>query len=174
MVAFAALHKIDDPRDNLERAKRPELARYAKASGISEFTFNGMTFKVDEAPAIVTRQFLRARGLTNIRVPHRPLGAQNAVPASATPQPSNAVAVDAAADLARQFQTQTLHPAPSQPAQAAPPARPKRLVERPRSEINLLRDECKAKGIKMERRDNLATLKAKIEAHGKIAPQLRQ
>ena len=43
---------------------------------------------------------------------------------------------------------------------------PKPAAPRGASEINTLRAECKRLGIKVERRDNMQTMKAKIEAHG--------
>lgn len=152
------LNKIDDPRDNLEKAHRMELVKFARAHGLNHIS--------EQMPAILIRQELRSRNLTNIRIPPRPLGAQSHPPAMAdAAQPQNVVQVNAAADLARQYASQL-------PQQASPPPPPKqngrfkRLVERPKSEINQLRDQCKALGIKMGRRDNMAILKAKIEAHG--------
>lgn len=140
------LNKIDDPRDNLEKAHRLELVKFAQAHGVAEIT--------EHMPAILIRRTLRARGLTNILIPPRPLGTTNAVPTTGEKVPQ----IDAADDLARQFA-----------AQSAPPkknARPPRLVERPKSEINKLRDICKERGIKMARRDGKDDLKRKIAEHG--------
>lgn len=145
------LNKIDDPRDNLEKAHRMELVRFAHAQGATEIT--------EHMPAILIRAHLRAKGLTNIRITPRPLGAQNVAPA---PGPDQKVpTIDAAADLARQFAAQ--QPAPSR---SKKPPRYQRLVERPKSEINKMRDYCKAHGIKMDRRDRKDDLKRKIEEHG--------
>lgn len=157
------LNKIDDPRDNLERAKRLELVAFAKANGLDHIT--------NEHPAIVIRAELRQRGLTNIKVPPRPLGAQTRRPGAgvvAQPPAQNAIEVNAAADLARQFAQQQSQPPP--PPLDQKPAKPKI----PPQEINVLRAECKRLGIRMERRDTAAKLKAKIAAHGQDAPQLRQ
>ena len=62
------LNKIDDPRDNLEKARRMELYRFAKEHGLDV---------TEEMPAILIRYELRRRGLTNIKIPVRILGAQN-------------------------------------------------------------------------------------------------
>lgn len=145
------LNKIDDPRDNLEKAHRMELVKFAHAQGVKDIT--------EHMPAILIRAHLRAKGLTNIRITPRPLGAQNVAPA---PGPEQKVpTIDAAADLARQFAAQ--QPAPSR---SKKPPRFKRLVERPKQEINVLRDKCKELGIHMDRRDRKDDLKRKIEAHG--------
>ena len=154
------LNKIDDPRDNLEKAHRLELVKFAHAHGMSEIS--------EVMPAILIRSHLRAKGLTNIRITPRPLGSQNA---ALTAGPEQKVAeIDAAADLARQFAAQQ---APHR--QTKKPQRFQRLVERPKSEINKLRDECKRLGIHMERRDRMPDLKAKIEAHSaKIAAPISQ
>lgn len=146
------LNKIDDPRDNLERAKRGELVAFAQAHGLRHVTW--------DTPAILIRAELRAKGITNIRVPPRPLGSQAGRHHQAMAAPNQKVLeVNAAADLARQFEQQQAAPPPTPLPRTD---KPKRLAERPRSEINRLRDECKRLGIKMERKDNLTTLKAKI------------
>lgn len=135
------LNKIDDPRDALSRARRMELFRFAQAQGISDI--------VQEMPASLMRRMLRARGLTNIRIPPRMLGAQNASGSSQQAGPDHKVnEIDADDDLARQFQEQ-------QKAKQAAPAAGK-------MSMNELRAECKARGIKMDRRDNMETLRAKL------------
>ena len=48
------LNKIDDPRDNLEKAHRRELVLFAQAQGVSEIT--------EHMPAILIRRTLRAKG----------------------------------------------------------------------------------------------------------------
>ncbi len=172
MAAFAQLKSIDDPRDNLEKAHRPELVRFARANGLTHIT--------EDMPAILIRHELRTRRLTNIRIPPRPLGAQQNHPdaLAASPQPQNVVEVNAAADLARQYEQQLANqrePEPESIQRARPPKYPNRLKPRPPQEINQLRDECKRLGIKMERRDGKAQLKAKIEAHrGQNAAQRSQ
>ena len=60
------LHRIDDPRDRLEKATRKELERFAKA--------NGVPYSPGE-PAMITRHKLRVAHLTDIPIPPRPLGA---------------------------------------------------------------------------------------------------
>lgn len=136
------LNKIDDPRDALSKARRDELRRYGKS--------NGIEFPVD-MPAILMRDMLRNRGLTRINIPPRPLGAQNeGAPSAGIEQPKNGIEADALADLARQWQQ-------GQPVQTA--AEPVRSTG-----INELRAECKRLGIKLSRRDNMDSMRAKIEA----------
>lgn len=152
------LNKIDDPRDNLEKAHRLELVKFAHAHGMKEIS--------EMMPAILIRSHLRAKGLTNIRITPRPLGSQGGAPAPSSNQ--KVTEIDAAADLARQFAAQQAAPKPGRPK------RFNRLVERPKSEINKLRDECKRLGIHMERRDRMPDLKRKIAEHGQDAPRLDQ
>lgn len=153
------LNRIDDPRDNLEKAHRLELVRFANANGLTQIT--------EHMPAILIRRELRSRGLTNIRIPRRILGAQNQAaslpPGNGGPQPK-VVEMDAAADLARQFRTEAAVPLPN--------GRPRRLVERPKSKINLLRDQCKELGIHMGRRDKTEDLERKIAEAANGSPSL--
>lgn len=104
------LKSIDDPRDALSKARRSELAKFAHANGIKEFEFSGVRFKPEDAPAEITRTYLRSQGLTRIKVPPRILGQPNQPHANAVvtaaAQPAKSVEVSAAADLARQFQGQ--------------------------------------------------------------------
>lgn len=138
----AILKSIDDPRDALERARRPELVRFARANGVEGIT--------SDMPAILIRRKLRDRGLTKISVPLRLLG-QVETPTIVETQPSERGAVvDAAADLERQFAAQ----ATKSPDQMS-------ILE--------LGAEMKRLNIKRDRRDNMATLRAKIEGHGKNA-----
>ncbi len=142
------LNKIEDPRDNLEKATRRELFLFAREQKVNEIS--------DEMPAILMRDILRRRGLTRIRVPPRPLGAMNGGHASAGPAvpEANGVEADAIADLARQWAQQARAPEAQEPA--APPLAT--------MDINALRRICKAEGIPMGRRDRMPDLVAKIEA----------
>jgi hypothetical protein len=105
------LHSIQDPRDNLEKARRMELLRFAQENGVTEI--------VEAMPAIVMRQILRAKRLTRISIPNRTLGS------APVPEPqvsSSSVSVDAAADLAQQWKRE---------AEAPPPAPPRKRRGRP-------------------------------------------
>jgi len=152
------LNKIEDPRDNLEKATRRELFLFAREQKVNEIS--------DEMPAILMRDILRRRGLTRIRVPPRPLGAMSGGHASAGPAvpEANGVEADAIADLARQWAQQARAPeaarmpsVPSVPASGKP-------VALATMDINALRRICKAEGIPMGRRDRMPDLVAKIEA----------
>lgn len=126
------LNKIEDPRDNLEKARRPELFAFAQANRVPEIV-------TEDMPAVVMRTILRNKGLSRISIPRRPLG----LPVQAQMEPGQKVQeVDAAADLARQWQAES----------------------KPVSEMGItdLRKACKERGIKMERRDNMQTLRAKL------------
>lgn len=152
------LDRIEDHRSSLEKATRMELYRFAQANKVAEI--------VQEMPASLMRVILRQKGLTQIKIPHRVLGvpAQDRVPAPDMPTTS----IDADEDLMRQWQGQKAAPPPvtpraPRPKSKAPPRQ--RLLARPKSEINKLRDECKRLGIHMGRRDRMDDLRAKIEAH---------
>ena len=163
------LNKIDDPRDNLDKARRQELIRFAHAHGLKHIT--------GDHPAILIREELRNKGLTNISIQPRPLGAQNQanpLPPGTEQPGAKVITAGASADLARQFALQQAQPAPPPLKPKAPTAKPPRLVEKPKQEMNTLREDCKRLGIKIDRKDKKADLKAKIEAHGKNASQQRQ
>lgn len=154
------LKSIDDPRDVLSRMRRWELVQYARRHNVTEIN--------PDMPGPLIASILRSKGLTgrDAPVPPRPLGKQNQPHArrlynadgspkvhQARPQAQEAVGeVNAEADLMRQWQEQ------QQRAQQPAP--------RAESPINALRAECKRLGIKLDRRDNMQTMKAKIEAHG--------
>lgn len=144
------LHRIDDPRDALAKATRGELVKFAKANGLYPEVVNG------DMPAILIRKRLRERGLTRIKIPDRPLGqpvrpvAMGDGGAVETP---NAVEADAEADLERQWAQQAVKPA-EKPAITVPTMKD-------------LRAACKARGIKVERTDNMESLRAKL--HGQDA-----
>ena len=150
MTAFAQLKSIDDPRDRLDKAYRHELARFAAAQGVAEI--------VPNMPAILMRDILRRRGLTNINIPPRPLGQPQGNNSVVPGVQSNVPMTDAAADLAKQWEAQ-------QKQEVVGPEKPKR-----KHEFNDIRAECKKLGIKFSRRDNLKTLKAKLADHGENTP----
>jgi hypothetical protein len=131
--------RIEDPRDSLEKARRAELERFAKANGVKEI--NG------DMPAILMRAILRQKGLTRISIPPRTLGQYQPNPGEMPSAPAVAQgggSVDAVADLARQFAQQ----------QAQPEAKEMSFTE--------IRSELKRRGIKFGRSDKFADLKAKL------------
>lgn len=139
---------IVDPRNSLQKARRPELAKFAKANGIKEFVYpNGRREPIDEAPAVLIRQELAKRGLTRIPIPNRSIGT---MPGGREPRPmqpqTNGVEVDAEADLARQFME-------------APKSEAKPVSE---MDIRELRSAAKARGVKLERTDNMAKIREKL------------
>lgn len=135
------LHRIDDPRDALAKATRGELVKFAKAKGLYPEIING------DMPAILIRKKLRERGMTNIVIPNRILG-QPSRPAGMSDgghvETPNAVEADAEADLERQWAQQA--------AKAVAPA----------ATMKDLRAACKERGIKVDRTDNMESLKAKL------------
>jgi hypothetical protein len=152
---------IVDPRDTLDKARRSELARYAVINGVEEIK--------PTMPAMLMRKILRSRGLVNPSIPVRKLGAMNT---SATGLVENAPAsepegkieqVSATDDMMEQWleeekQAVEVKDENEVPALAAPtPA--KAIVN---MTINELRKACQARGIKLARRDNMITLRAKL------------
>ena len=141
----AVLHSITDPRDNLMKARRIELYRFAREKGVTEI--------VENMPGELMRDILRSKGITNIAVPSRQLGTPEQMVTTPTShrdgtteikQPDKIVEVSAIADLKRQWQQ---NQEPKQPSEMT---------------ITELRKECKRRGIKMARTDNMVTLKAKL------------
>ena len=130
---------IEDPRDNLQKATRWELIDFAKANGIDI---------PGDAPAIYTMKVLRSRGLTNIKIPNRPLGmnagAGEVMTDEAFGEGADATVVNADDDLIRQFESQ------------------KAETDVSKMLMPDLRKACKARGIKMARTDNLKTLREKL------------
>lgn len=142
----AVLKRIDDPRDALERARRLELVNFARANGVKEIN--------PEMPAILMRKILRGKNLTGIAVPDRRLGMpENATAQATMDTAASANEINAEDDLARQFAQQ----------KAAPMKRPAQMS------INELGAEMKRLKIKRGRRDNMTTMRAKIEQHGQDA-----
>lgn len=128
------LNKVFDPRDNLEKARRKELENFARANGVEEVK-PGM-------PAPLMRKILRQRNLLDIKIPQtRFLGGPP--------------------DM--QVKAQPVIP-------SAEPARTLDAVELLESEwkdydsmsINELRAECKGRGIKLGRRDNMESMRRKL------------
>lgn len=134
------LKTIDDPRDALEKARLPELLKFAAEQGVE-------IPPAFQDKAIIIRQLLRQRGLTRISIPPRVLGMPNAREAAAPDAP--ATEIDAVEDLMRQVMA----------APPAPPATPETKVPL----IVTLRRECKARGIKFERTDKASDLRAKLD-----------
>lgn len=132
------LLRVDDPRDNLEKARLGELEKFARA--------NNVEFK-QGLPAMVLRKILRSKGLVTIAIPPRVLGQYQPNPGEAiTSAPitsGQGIETDAAADLAKQHAAQ----------------------EKPVDQMTIteLRQACKKRGIKMARTDNMAALRTKLE-----------
>lgn len=174
-VQCMILNKIDDPRDALAKASRRELVEFAHAHGQTDINEN---MAADDGPNGVPpgiRTILRQRGLTAIRPSRGRLGKEGRhetkpiLTKKAAPPAPAAVPTSEWDEFQRWKASQQPKPAPERKGRV-------RLVERPKSEINKLRDQCKALGIRMGRRDNKDALRAKIEAHstqnGKDASQL--
>jgi len=134
------LLSITDPRDNLEKANRDELARFAREKGISEIK--------DEMPAILMRKILRGRGLVNIAVPNRPLGfyegGKNYGGEAITDTQISSVNSD---DVLEQGWQHEQKPEVVSPNDMG---------------IRELRKECKRRNIRMARTDNIQSLRAKL------------
>ena len=152
------LLNIIDPRDNLEKAKRRELLDFAHAHGLNHLT--------SEMPAILIRKQLRAHGLTNIKVPSRPLGkveTSGSLTADQAVSDENIVSIDAADDLARQYGLEPIEEKPIEEPKAKPMPKNTNII----TEHANLKKECKARGIKIARTDTREMLKAKLG--GKIS-----
>lgn len=146
------LHRLDDPRDALSKAKRHELLQFARRRGVHDVR-PGM-------PAMLMRQILREKGHTDITIPRRMLGQIGAAddrmarpPVAAQPKPPPDVpAVDALADLAQQYGEYT---------------RPEPLAQSGDYEdMNVieLRKLCKRRGIAQQRGQRASDLRDKLKA----------
>lgn len=137
--------RIEDPRDNLEKATRWELYDFAKAVGINEVK--------EPMPALLAVQILRAAGKTNIPINPPPLGSiavlgkdlmSSHVAADAT--------VDALADLKRQYEQQLANPDPVPSGPIDP------------NNFNEVRSELKRRGVKLSRKDTKEVILEKWRA----------
>lgn len=145
------LNRIEDPRSPLQKARRIELVAFAHQHGMTDIT--------EQMPADLIRAKLRAKNLTHIKVNAKPLGAAGDARQTQQAAPERGVEIDYEADLERQFMAESTRPVS---------AIPKRQDVGSMG-INELRAECKRLNIKLSRRDNMASMKFKIENHGKDA-----
>ena len=157
------LTKVIDPRDNLARATRDELWDYAKA--------NGVDFDQSTATKALMEQVLRGRGLVNIRVAvrqqGRPTGQYFGAPGGDIAEPEiRTVSVED--DIVRQYEE-----AQKNSQRIKNDTLAKRAEFRSEMELalvekaggstwNEMRWEAKRRGIKLDRRDNMDTLKEKL------------
>lgn len=142
------LTKIIDPRDNLGRMSRDELWDFAVA--------NRVPLKFDQSTA--TKAYLetelRSRGITNaraaIRVQGRPTGEFYPPDGSTvTIESPKVTEVDAYSDMIRQMEG----------SGAKADDRPKSVAE---MNMTALRAECRRRGVKMVRTDNVQSLREKL------------
>lgn len=143
--------RIEDPRDELEKANRDELFRFAQSVGVAEI--DERMFMGANA-AIMMRKVLRQRGITNIRIPARQLG----MPYGAiSPEPSGkSMTADEMAemDYAAQRKASETENKPS--------------VDIAQMTIGALRRTCKERGVKFDRTDKMTMLREKLS--GQTAP----
>lgn len=145
------LNKIQDPRDALSKARKIQISRYAAANGIADIK--------PEMPAELMRQILRGKGITNIGAQVQPLGGAQVETGNA--EQSAGVEVNATADLAKQWAAQQGPVAEEVAAEVETPEKP----QKPKvyNEMNDLRAQCKARGIKCARTDKVADLRKKLD-----------
>lgn len=176
------LNKITDPRDNLEKARLKELIVFAHKQGVTGIQ--------PTMPAQLVRRILRVKGLVDITIPDRPLGGIKIGDGPVQSTPDNTVEVMAEDDLMKQWlrdQGNHVKAAPATPEVAdlaeeiegtldklpdleamdalydASLAEDKPKPKRGINEITRLRQECKARGIKMKRTDKMSDLRAKLD-----------
>ncbi len=151
------LTKIIDPRDNLGRASRDELWDFAKANGVS--------FDQRTATKQYMERELRGRGLTNIRVAVRLMGAPTGEVfppdgSTMTVDQPKITEVDADADMVRQMKEQAAKPQDWPVTSTYKEDIPKLFMS---MGMNELRAECKRRSIKMDRTDNKNSLRNKLD-----------
>lgn len=141
-----------DPRDQWARARRIEVFRYA-----SELGHTKDNYIEEQMPKDLMVKRLKALGVPPPSVPPRPIGANiNSRSGDTSPnshhytagksQPVEIAEVDASDVLERDWKTQ-------------PKVEARSVAD---MSITELRKECKARGIKMARTDNMTTLRAKL------------
>lgn len=143
------LNKIDDPRSNLQKARRRTLVEFAHSKGMTDIT--------EQMPAEKIREKLQERGFSQIPARHYPLGhagRHEVPPIGPRQQPQAAPAPTGlnASELEEFRQWQQQRKAPTGSIDSM--------------NIGDLRKACKAKGIPMVRTDNIKSLREKLKAHG--------
>jgi hypothetical protein len=153
-IMGAVLQRIDDPRDNLDKALPDELYFFAKSKGIANIN--------RAEPADLMRHKLRVAGFIDIPIPNRVLGQPTdwrnewSTGSKDDPRPS----ITAAQLLQKQWDDQQgkTNSAP------IPQKNPVSELMVDRMSIQELRRECRNRGIKLARTDNLKTLREKLRA----------
>lgn len=139
MTLLGSVYRQEDPRGNLEKASRYELAQLAKRLGFSDITY--------DTPQPLQVKMLRSRGVTDIDIPERILGdIRPIVYNTDAVQPVQAKKTEAKSMTADELLEQE-YQKPKTPAEMS---------------MTELRSECKRRGIKMARTDNLKTLREKL------------
>jgi|SRR5581483_2814129 len=129
------LNRIEDPRDNLHKASRYELCTIAKYHGITDIGYGKDGQTLDDIIKI-----LRNNGIHDIKIPERPLGVYNPVLLNAEDVVPN---------------KEVFHSIPGTETTIS-------LKQISDMTIVELRSECKRRGIKMARTDNMESLRAKL------------
>lgn len=151
-----ALKKIEDSRDEIGQMRRYPLVQFAHDIGhkdISEMMEVGFIRRLLKERGVSRHQAREWMAKQRMRLP--PLGTVNPSayekgqfsPAMAPPADAKIENVTAEEDMARRWQAQK---------------QAERKDTRPPSEITTLRMECKKRGIKMARTDNIKTLREKL------------
>ena len=122
---------------------RDDLDKSDRWELVAACRLNGIEVEHD-APAFITKRALRSRGISKIKHVDRPLGLYTSASTSDGGQIH-----DADEALIKQYEAQK-----------------KEETDISKMPMTQLRTACKTKGIKMERRDNLVTLREKLTAHG--------
>lgn len=142
MTLLGNVWKQEDPRGSLEKASRYELAQLAKKLGFTDITY--------DTPHPIQVKMLKARGVMEIDIPERILGDIRPVVYNTDPvQPAPAQKTEAKSMTADELLEQEFRQ--NKPDKTA-------------SQMNMteMRSECKRRGIKMARTDNLKTLREKL------------
>lgn len=145
-----------DPRDNLDKAHRRELVDFARANNL-EVSEDMPADDVEGRIGSGLRSLLRSKGLTRITVPHRSI--DNRIGDKTFPIRSKPAAPpQATSDEWAEFQQFKAWKAVQKPPAAVPdPAKPVAEMS-----ITELRQVCKAKGVKLERRDTMDIMREKL------------
>lgn len=142
MTLLGNVWRQEDPRSNLEKASRYELAQLAKKLGFDDITY--------DTPQPLQVKKLRERGVTDINIPERILG-------DSRPLVYNTDKVEKAPAKPTEARSMTAEELLEQEFNADRPKTPAQMG------MTELRSECKRRGIKMARTDNLRTLREKLE-----------
>lgn len=150
-MAIIGKSPVSDERKPIDKARRPQLIAFAHENGQMDIN--------ESMDAEMIRMLLKERGLTRIQVQRRPLGStqqeyMGKYPEHERRRSGGAPEIEKGRTVTAEELTRERY--------RAQQAREKAQKDIMLMSINQLRDACKQRGIKLERTDNVQSLREKL------------